>query len=75
MNCPVIGYTMVGRMICETEKTTAVTMSWFRGAPRVDVIDGTAGHLLDENVYVFVASCHRSCVVFYVTVILVRMIC
>ena len=54
VNCPVIGYTMVGRAVQETEKTTAVTMSWFRGAPRVDVIDGTAGLLLDEHVYVCV---------------------
>jgi len=52
VNCPVIGHTTVGRMVQETEKSTAVTMSWFRGAPRVDVIDGTAGHLLDEQMYV-----------------------
>jgi len=57
VNCPVIGYTMVGRAVQETEKTTAVTMSWFRGAPRVDVIDGTAGLLLDEHVYVCVCVC------------------
>jgi len=43
---------MVGRTVHETEKKTTVTMSWFRGAPRVDVIDGTGGHLLDEHVYV-----------------------
>ena len=53
INCPVIGHTTVGRMVQETEKSTAVTMSWFRGAPRVDVIDGTAGHLLDEDTYVY----------------------
>lgn len=52
INCPVIGHTTVGRMVLGTEKSTAVTMSWFRGAPRVDVIDGTAGHLLDEHAYV-----------------------
>jgi len=52
VNCPVIGHTTVSRTVQETEKSTAVTMSWFRGAPRVDVIDGTAGHLLDEHVYV-----------------------
>jgi len=52
INCPVIGHTTISRMAQETEKSTAVTMSWFRGAPRVDVIDGTAGHLLDGHVYV-----------------------
>jgi len=59
INCPVIGHTVVGRMVQETEKSTAVTMSWFRGAPRVDVIDGTAGHLLDEHAYVPCCFCSR----------------
>jgi len=53
VNSPVIGHTMVGRTVQETEKSTAVTMSWFHGAPRVDVIDGTTGQLLDEHVYVW----------------------
>jgi len=58
INYPVIGHTTVGRLVQETEKSTAVTMSWFRGAPRVDVIDGTAGHLLDEHMYVCCFSWH-----------------
>ena len=44
--------TKIGTLGAETEKSTAVTVIWYLGADRAEVIDGTTGTFFDEPMLV-----------------------
>jgi Adenosine-deaminase (editase) domain len=48
INCPIISHTKIGKCSPETEKSTAVSVVWHRGAKIAEVIDGTLGNFSED---------------------------